>query len=407
MGADQTRLSRRNLLGGAAVATVGLPGICELVPQAGLHPAVDRGGAGHVTDHARMAAAQMPSGGIAMHDAFGGRRVDHATNGFNPTALVRDAGGAASAAAVVGRPSRAAADSEHRDDARGYGRRGRAGERGPGRQAPAPPARARHATLARLAVREPRRDPLVHLGGEPGPAAGLSSSCSSSRRCQARHRRPFAASRSLGAGVCRRSTPTPPITRAISAFESPPENFRATRSRSCGSSSASAARTVSRCAARSACSSAVSAAASSGSASSAARRLRRRSSSSAALRAIPNSQASAEPRSSLEACAACGRRARRPARSPPRRRTGRAAGWRRRRRRAGTCGGRGPRKCRPGRSRGAPVSASKAASLMPVLRRERAIHHTAARTVTRDPRPSTSGSSCRGTWPSRPRTPRA
>ena len=51
---------------------------------------VDRGGAGHVTDHARMAAAQMPSGGIAMHDAFGGRRVDHATNGFNPTALVRD-----------------------------------------------------------------------------------------------------------------------------------------------------------------------------------------------------------------------------------------------------------------------------------------------------------------------------
>ena len=85
----------------------------------------------------------------------------------------------------------------------------------------------------------------------------------------------------------------PPMTRAISAFDSPPENFRATRSRSCGSSVASAARTVSRRSARSACSSAGSAAASSGSASSAARRLRRRSSSSAALRAMPNSHASA------------------------------------------------------------------------------------------------------------------
>ena len=90
MGGDQTRLSRRNLLGGAAVATVGLPGICELVPQAGLHPVVNGDGAEHVTDHARMAAAQMPSGGIAMHDAFGGRTVDHAANGFDPTALVRD-----------------------------------------------------------------------------------------------------------------------------------------------------------------------------------------------------------------------------------------------------------------------------------------------------------------------------
>ena len=109
---------------------------------------------------------------------------------------------------------------------------------------------------------------------------------------------------------------------------------------------ASAARTTSRRSASSAWSSAVGASWSAGSPSRPARRPRRRSSSSAALRAIPNSQASG-CRAGRGSSSACGRRARRPGRSRPRPPSGRAAGTSRMRTRAGTSAGTARRKCRP------------------------------------------------------------
>ena len=91
MGSDQNRISRRRLLGGAAVG-VSLPALHELVPHSGLHQAVGGEQArAQTTAHAQMAPGQGSSGrGMAMHDAFGGRSVDSAANGFNPSEIVRD-----------------------------------------------------------------------------------------------------------------------------------------------------------------------------------------------------------------------------------------------------------------------------------------------------------------------------
>ena len=130
---------------------------------------------------------------------------------------------------------------------------------------------------------------------------------------------------------CRRWTRRVPVTRAISALERPPANLSATRSRSGPSSSARAARTTSRRSESSAWSSSDRAARSSGSVSRLALRLRRRSSSSAALRAMPKIHWSRVPRAGCS-CAACGRRARTPARSRPRPPSGPAAARPRRRR---------------------------------------------------------------------------
>jgi FtsP/CotA-like multicopper oxidase with cupredoxin domain len=84
-----SKLTRRRLLAGGAVAVPGLAALHELVPHQGLHRALGMGGGAH--------AATMPPGhgaggsGIAMHDGFGSAgRVDHGANGFNPSELLRD-----------------------------------------------------------------------------------------------------------------------------------------------------------------------------------------------------------------------------------------------------------------------------------------------------------------------------
>ena len=165
-----------------------------------------------------------------------------------------------------------------------------------------------------------------------------------------------------------------PSTRAISALESSAWYFSAISSRSRGASAASA-RARRRAAARR---SALvlgreRARRSSGSSSSVARRLRRRSSSSAALRAIPNSQARALPRRAVEERARCGRRARTPRRSRPRRRRGRAAASRRRRTRRRGSRGTAPRSAPSARCRARRAGSRSRWPSHPVLRRAASI----------------------------------
>ncbi len=75
------RISRRHLLGGAAVGAASLPALHELVPHQGLHD--------------QFASAQGPHAGHAGHDpsahrGASGGRVDSRANGFDPHTLVRD-----------------------------------------------------------------------------------------------------------------------------------------------------------------------------------------------------------------------------------------------------------------------------------------------------------------------------
>jgi FtsP/CotA-like multicopper oxidase with cupredoxin domain len=70
----ESKVSRRRLLGGAAAGTAALPVIHELVPHRSLHGAD---------------AAAAPRHG-AGHAAAGTGRVDPRSNGFDPSALLRD-----------------------------------------------------------------------------------------------------------------------------------------------------------------------------------------------------------------------------------------------------------------------------------------------------------------------------
>ena len=95
----ERKFSRRKLLGGAAAAAAALPVLHELIPHQGLH------GAGEAADAATGAHGShggspmaggdgaMARGGMGMHshDGFAaGAEVDHRTNGFDPSAMVRE-----------------------------------------------------------------------------------------------------------------------------------------------------------------------------------------------------------------------------------------------------------------------------------------------------------------------------
>jgi FtsP/CotA-like multicopper oxidase with cupredoxin domain len=72
------QISRRHLLGGAALGAASLPALHELVPHQGLH--------------SQLASAQGPHAGHdpAAHRGSSGGRVDPTVNGFDPHTLVRD-----------------------------------------------------------------------------------------------------------------------------------------------------------------------------------------------------------------------------------------------------------------------------------------------------------------------------
>src|ERR687889_739977 len=79
----QGKLSRRRLLGGAAVASAAIPALHELVPHRGLHHALEASAA---EPHMHGAA------GAAAHAAHLGAvgRVDPRVNGFDPQEMLRD-----------------------------------------------------------------------------------------------------------------------------------------------------------------------------------------------------------------------------------------------------------------------------------------------------------------------------
>jgi FtsP/CotA-like multicopper oxidase with cupredoxin domain len=88
------KLSRRRLLAAGAAATPALAALHEAIPHQGLHNALTGG-------HARAADAPTHGGahgaasggtaGTSIHDGFAaGGSVDHRTNGFDPSELVRE-----------------------------------------------------------------------------------------------------------------------------------------------------------------------------------------------------------------------------------------------------------------------------------------------------------------------------
>jgi FtsP/CotA-like multicopper oxidase with cupredoxin domain len=90
----QRKLTRRGLLASGAAAAPALAALHEVVPHRGLHRALG----GHQTEAAQAQGTGHGSAsghgggqaGVLSHDGFGGRTVDHAANGFNPTEVVRD-----------------------------------------------------------------------------------------------------------------------------------------------------------------------------------------------------------------------------------------------------------------------------------------------------------------------------
>src|SRR5262245_55866791 len=84
------KVNRRNLLIGGAAASV--PVLHQLVPHQGLHHALE--GANAATPehgaHGSGAAKALHGGGAAGPTFRDGDSVDHAANGFNPTAMLRD-----------------------------------------------------------------------------------------------------------------------------------------------------------------------------------------------------------------------------------------------------------------------------------------------------------------------------
>jgi FtsP/CotA-like multicopper oxidase with cupredoxin domain len=91
---DRTRpgrgggFNRRKLLAGGAIAGLSLPALHELIPHQGLHggdssDALAAAGPGH--------GAHAPDGHAPDHAAFAAAiEVDHAANGFDPSAMLRD-----------------------------------------------------------------------------------------------------------------------------------------------------------------------------------------------------------------------------------------------------------------------------------------------------------------------------
>jgi FtsP/CotA-like multicopper oxidase with cupredoxin domain len=85
--AEKRGFSRRKLLAGGALASLSVPALHELIPHQSLHgggdgEALAAGGGEH--------AGHAATGGHE-HAAFaGGAEVDHAANGFDPTAMLRD-----------------------------------------------------------------------------------------------------------------------------------------------------------------------------------------------------------------------------------------------------------------------------------------------------------------------------
>ncbi len=87
---DPERISRRRLLGGAAIGAT-LPVLHELVPHRGLHHAID--GASAATDGHPVHGDPALQGAAGAHSHSGfaaGAEVDHRANGFDPSDLVRD-----------------------------------------------------------------------------------------------------------------------------------------------------------------------------------------------------------------------------------------------------------------------------------------------------------------------------
>jgi FtsP/CotA-like multicopper oxidase with cupredoxin domain len=84
-----TKLNRRNLLIGGAVAGASMPLLHELIPHQGLHEAIE--GASAAEHGAAHGGAAALHGGGASGPTFGqARTVDHARNDFNPTEMLRD-----------------------------------------------------------------------------------------------------------------------------------------------------------------------------------------------------------------------------------------------------------------------------------------------------------------------------
>ena len=84
-------ISRRRLLAGSVVAAPTLALLHETVPHQGLHNALSSNGdaeAATVSHGMHFTDAGHATGGHAAFSA--GREVDHATNGFNPTDILRD-----------------------------------------------------------------------------------------------------------------------------------------------------------------------------------------------------------------------------------------------------------------------------------------------------------------------------
>jgi FtsP/CotA-like multicopper oxidase with cupredoxin domain len=83
-----TRLSRRQLIGGAA-AGAALPVLHEVIPHKGLHHAIEGADAATVSHHGDPAA--MSAAGMHSHNGFAeGPEVDHRANGFDPSEIVRE-----------------------------------------------------------------------------------------------------------------------------------------------------------------------------------------------------------------------------------------------------------------------------------------------------------------------------
>src|SRR5215213_6754050 len=80
----QGKLSRRRLLGGAAVAGAALPVLHEAIPHQGLHGGATAAAAAGHDGHGAAAAQRHPAhaGAVGM--------VDPKVNGFDPQALLRD-----------------------------------------------------------------------------------------------------------------------------------------------------------------------------------------------------------------------------------------------------------------------------------------------------------------------------
>jgi FtsP/CotA-like multicopper oxidase with cupredoxin domain len=88
---EQKRISRRRLLGGAAVGAT-LPVLHEIVPHQGIHHAIEGADAAEAQGHPVHAdPATQSAAGMHSHNGFArGPEVDHRANGFDPTAMVRD-----------------------------------------------------------------------------------------------------------------------------------------------------------------------------------------------------------------------------------------------------------------------------------------------------------------------------